>query len=169
MSLGVESCPGATVDEDKPGTEHVAAPISIRPDWGDLATAEVVVDFACPAHHPGTLMWCEVNGPCNDERVLVFLPKLSPVVHVGEDVFVRFEVFLAHHFVYFRVRIVCGRLVGSTRSRCLAFGAGFPSGGALAFGDADEIEHILVHKFTRFLTQRAEAFFILRRKPIKVR
>ncbi|KAE9988560.1 hypothetical protein EG328_009693 [Venturia inaequalis] len=32
---------------------------------------------------------------------------------------------------------------------------------------ADEIEHILVHKFTRFLTQRAEAFFILRRKPIK--
>ncbi len=33
---------------------------------------------------------------------------------------------------------------------------------------ADEIETILVHKFTRFLTQRAEAFFILRRKPIKV-
>ena len=33
---------------------------------------------------------------------------------------------------------------------------------------ADEIEHILVHKFTRFLTQRAEAFFILRRKPIEV-
>lgn len=33
---------------------------------------------------------------------------------------------------------------------------------------ADEIENILVHKFTRFLTQRAEAFFILRRKPIKV-
>ncbi|EFE31118.1 uncharacterized protein ARB_01986 [Trichophyton benhamiae CBS 112371] len=32
---------------------------------------------------------------------------------------------------------------------------------------ADEIEHILVHKFTRFLTQRAEAFFILRRKPVK--
>ncbi len=34
---------------------------------------------------------------------------------------------------------------------------------------ADEIEHILVHKFTRFLTQRAEAFFVLRRKPVKVR
>ena len=33
---------------------------------------------------------------------------------------------------------------------------------------ADEIEHILVHKFTRFLMQRAEAFFILRRKPVKV-
>jgi actin related protein 2/3 complex subunit 4 len=33
---------------------------------------------------------------------------------------------------------------------------------------ADEIEHILVHKFTRFLTQRAEAFFILRRKAVKV-
>jgi len=32
---------------------------------------------------------------------------------------------------------------------------------------ADEIEQILVHKFTRFLTQRAESFFILRRKPIK--
>jgi hypothetical protein len=26
----------------------------------------------------------------------------------------------------------------------------------------------LVHKFTRFLTQRAESFFILRRKPVKV-
>ena len=24
-----------------------------------------------------------------------------------------------------------------------------------------------MHKFTRFLTQRAEAFFILRRKPVK--
>lgn len=34
---------------------------------------------------------------------------------------------------------------------------------------ADEIENILVHKFTRFLTQRAEPFFILRRKPIDVR
>lgn len=34
---------------------------------------------------------------------------------------------------------------------------------------ADDIEDILVHKFTRFLTQRAEAFFILRRKPVKVR
>lgn len=34
---------------------------------------------------------------------------------------------------------------------------------------ADEIETILVHKFTRFLEQRAESFFILRRKPIKVR
>lgn len=33
---------------------------------------------------------------------------------------------------------------------------------------ADEVENILVHKFTRFLTQRAEAFFILRRKPVKV-
>lgn len=32
---------------------------------------------------------------------------------------------------------------------------------------ADEIEHVLVHKFTRFLTQRAEPFFILRRKPVK--
>lgn len=34
---------------------------------------------------------------------------------------------------------------------------------------ADEIENILVHKFTRFLEQRAESFFILRRKPIRVR
>lgn len=32
---------------------------------------------------------------------------------------------------------------------------------------ADEIEHILTHKFTRFLMQRAESFVILRRKPIK--
>lgn len=31
---------------------------------------------------------------------------------------------------------------------------------------ADEIENILVHKFSRFLTARAESFFILRREPI---
>ena len=33
---------------------------------------------------------------------------------------------------------------------------------------ADEIENILVRQFTRFLTGRAEAFYILRRKPIPV-
>ncbi|KAK1252469.1 hypothetical protein MKX08_003656, partial [Trichoderma sp. CBMAI-0020] len=33
---------------------------------------------------------------------------------------------------------------------------------------ADEIENLLVHKFTRFLEMRAESFFILRRKPIPV-
>lgn len=32
---------------------------------------------------------------------------------------------------------------------------------------ADEIENILVHKFSRFLTGRAENFFILRRVPIE--
>ena len=32
---------------------------------------------------------------------------------------------------------------------------------------ADEIERILAHKFTRFLMQRAEAFVVLRRKPVK--
>lgn len=31
---------------------------------------------------------------------------------------------------------------------------------------ADEIEHILAHKFTRFMMQRAENFVVLRRKPI---
>lgn len=31
---------------------------------------------------------------------------------------------------------------------------------------ADEIEQILCHKFTRFLMQRAESFVVLRRKPI---
>jgi hypothetical protein len=32
----------------------------------------------------------------------------------------------------------------------------------------DRWQTVLVHKFTRFLTQRAESFFILRRKPIQV-
>lgn len=32
---------------------------------------------------------------------------------------------------------------------------------------ADEIEKILCHKFTRFLMQRAENFVILRRKPVE--
>ncbi|WFD14142.1 Arp complex subunit [Malassezia arunalokei] len=31
---------------------------------------------------------------------------------------------------------------------------------------ADEIEQILCHKFTRFLMQRAESFVVLRRKPM---
>lgn len=33
---------------------------------------------------------------------------------------------------------------------------------------ADEIERILCHKFTRFLMQRAESFVVLRRKPVLV-
>lgn len=33
---------------------------------------------------------------------------------------------------------------------------------------ADEIENLLVRQFTRFLTGRAESFYILRRKPIAV-
>jgi len=33
---------------------------------------------------------------------------------------------------------------------------------------ADEIEKILCHKFTRFMMQRAENFVVLRRKPVKV-
>lgn len=32
---------------------------------------------------------------------------------------------------------------------------------------SDEIERLLCHKFTRFLMQRADHFFILRRKPIQ--
>lgn len=40
---------------------------------------------------------------------------------------------------------------------------------SLKIKQADEIEHILVHKFERFLTQRAENFIILRRKAVKVR
>ncbi|CAI7613341.1 unnamed protein product [Penicillium manginii] len=38
---------------------------------------------------------------------------------------------------------------------------------SLSIKQADEIEKVLVHKFTRFLQQRAESFFILRRKPVK--
>ena len=34
---------------------------------------------------------------------------------------------------------------------------------------ADEIERILCHKFTRFMMQRAESFIVLRRKPVPVR
>ncbi len=34
---------------------------------------------------------------------------------------------------------------------------------------ADEIEEILCHKFTRFLMQRSEQFLIMRRKAIEVR
>jgi actin related protein 2/3 complex, subunit 4 len=34
---------------------------------------------------------------------------------------------------------------------------------------ADEIERILCHQFTRFMMQRAESFIVLRRKPISVR
>ena len=34
---------------------------------------------------------------------------------------------------------------------------------------ADEIERILCHKFTRFMMQRAESFVVLRRKPVPVR
>ena len=36
---------------------------------------------------------------------------------------------------------------------------------SICIKQADEIEQILCHKFTRFLMQRAEQFIILRRKP----
>lgn len=32
----------------------------------------------------------------------------------------------------------------------------------------DDVERFLAHKFTRFMTQRAENFIILRRKPVEV-
>jgi actin related protein 2/3 complex subunit 4 len=39
---------------------------------------------------------------------------------------------------------------------------------SIAIKQADDTEKILAHKFMRFLTQRAENFVILRRKPIEV-
>ncbi|OQS06703.1 ARP2/3 complex 20 kDa subunit [Thraustotheca clavata] len=38
---------------------------------------------------------------------------------------------------------------------------------SICIKQADEIESILCHKFSRFLMQRAEQFIILRRKPIE--
>lgn len=38
---------------------------------------------------------------------------------------------------------------------------------SIAVKQADEIEKILCHKFTRFMMMRAENFIILRRKPIE--
>ncbi|KAF9114911.1 Arp complex subunit [Mortierella sp. AM989] len=37
---------------------------------------------------------------------------------------------------------------------------------SIGIKQADEMEHILAHMFTRFFMQRAESFIILRRKPI---
>jgi actin related protein 2/3 complex, subunit 4 len=39
---------------------------------------------------------------------------------------------------------------------------------SISIKQADEIEKILCHKFTRFMTMRAESFIILRRKPVPV-
>jgi actin related protein 2/3 complex subunit 4 len=39
---------------------------------------------------------------------------------------------------------------------------------SIAIKQADEIEKILCHKFTRFMMMRAEGFVILRRKPLPV-
>lgn len=39
---------------------------------------------------------------------------------------------------------------------------------SIAVKQADDLEKILCHKFTRFMTMRAENFMILRRKPIEV-
>lgn len=39
---------------------------------------------------------------------------------------------------------------------------------SICIKQADEIEEILCHKFSRFLMQRAEQFLIMRRKPIEV-
>lgn len=39
---------------------------------------------------------------------------------------------------------------------------------SIAIKQADDIEHILAHKFTRFMMMRADNFVILRRKPVKM-
>ncbi len=39
---------------------------------------------------------------------------------------------------------------------------------SIAIKQADEIEKILCHKFTRFMMMRAEGFVILRRRPLPV-
>lgn len=39
---------------------------------------------------------------------------------------------------------------------------------SIAIKQADDIERILVHKFTRFLMMRADKFVILRRKPLAI-
>lgn len=39
---------------------------------------------------------------------------------------------------------------------------------SIAIKQVDEIEHILCHKFSRFMMMRAENFSILRRKPVEV-
>ena len=39
---------------------------------------------------------------------------------------------------------------------------------SIAVKQADDLEKILCHKFTRFMMMRAENFMILRRKPIEV-
>lgn len=39
---------------------------------------------------------------------------------------------------------------------------------SISIKQADEIEKILCHKFTRFMMMRAEGFVILRRKPLPV-
>lgn len=40
---------------------------------------------------------------------------------------------------------------------------------SIAIKQSDEIEKILCHKFANFMMQRAENFYILRRKPVEVR
>lgn len=37
---------------------------------------------------------------------------------------------------------------------------------SISIKQSDEIERILCHKFTRFMCQRADSFFVLRRKPL---
>ncbi len=39
---------------------------------------------------------------------------------------------------------------------------------SISIKQADELEQILCKRFTRFMTQRAENFVILRRKPVQV-
>lgn len=38
---------------------------------------------------------------------------------------------------------------------------------SLKIKQSDEVEKLLAHKFTRFMTQRAENFVVLRRKPLE--
>ena len=55
------------------------------------------------------------------------------------------------------------------QEKCLIEGSVNSVRVSFAIKQADEIERILTHKFTRFLMQRSEQFIIMRRKPVEVR
>jgi hypothetical protein len=111
---------GAPVDEDELGTEDVAFPLHVRSHWNHAPSSERVVHLFLALDDAVALMRREHDRAGHDQRLLIFLADLLPVLDVGEYALVRFEVFFVFDLCGGRrgaAALTAGRLVGDFHQR----------------------------------------------------
>src|SRR5712691_4065421 len=105
----------AAVDEDELRLEDVTLALHVGPDRNDAPAAERVVHLFFALHDARARVRREHHRTGDDQRILVLLANLLPVLDVREDVLVRLEILGV---------LDGGRLVWRSRLRRLAFRLG---------------------------------------------